>query len=67
MESNPQTKPSIDRTQVLKAAASLGVLGSGANGAPRGETSCSLLNQRNAALTFDFWLASVLALAPTVA
>jgi HD-like signal output (HDOD) protein len=35
MESNPQTKPSIDRTQVLKAAASLGVLGSGANSAPR--------------------------------
>src|SRR6516164_1795967 len=39
----------------------------GVNGAPRGETSCSLLNQRRAALTLDFWLASVFALAPTVA
>src|ERR1700692_2204159 len=35
MESNPQTKPSVDRTQILRAAASLGVLGSGANSAPR--------------------------------
>ncbi|MEA3107637.1 MAG: hypothetical protein QOI88_2242 [Gammaproteobacteria bacterium] len=35
MESNHQTKPSIDRTQVLKAAASLGVLGTGAHSAPR--------------------------------
>jgi HD-like signal output (HDOD) protein len=35
MESNLKTKPSIDRTQILKAAASLGVLGNGANSAPR--------------------------------
>ena len=35
MESNPKTKPSIDRTQILRAAASLGVLGNGANSAPR--------------------------------
>ncbi|HLZ97140.1 MAG TPA: HDOD domain-containing protein [Steroidobacteraceae bacterium] len=35
MEAHPVTKPGIDRTQVLKAAASLGVLGTGANSAPR--------------------------------
>jgi HD-like signal output (HDOD) protein len=35
MESNPKTKPSIDRTQILRAAASLGVLGNGGNSAPR--------------------------------
>jgi HD-like signal output (HDOD) protein len=35
MESNPQTRPPIDRTQILRAAASLGVLGTGANSAPR--------------------------------
>jgi HD-like signal output (HDOD) protein len=35
MESNPPIKPSIDRTQILRAAASLGVLGNGANSAPR--------------------------------
>jgi hypothetical protein len=37
------------------------------SGTPRGATSCSSPNQRSAALTLDFWLASVLALAPTVA
>jgi HD-like signal output (HDOD) protein len=35
MESNTRTKPPVDRTQILKAAASLGVLGTGTNGAPR--------------------------------
>jgi len=35
MESNFHTKPSFDRTQILRAAASLGVLGTGANSAPR--------------------------------
>jgi len=35
MESNRQARPAIDRTQILKAAASLGVLGSGAHSAPR--------------------------------
>jgi HD-like signal output (HDOD) protein len=35
MESNSRTKPRVDRTQILRAAASLGVLGTGANGAPR--------------------------------
>jgi HD-like signal output (HDOD) protein len=35
MEPNQQTRPSIDRAQILKAAASLGVLGSGTNSAPR--------------------------------
>src|SRR5665213_2458400 len=37
------------------------------SGTPRGATSCSLPNQRSAALAFDFWLASVLGLAPTTA
>jgi len=35
MESNSQRNPSIDRAQILKAAAALGVLGTDANGAPR--------------------------------
>jgi len=35
MESNRQARPAIDRTQILKAAASLGVLGTGAHSAPR--------------------------------
>ena len=35
MESNTRTKPPVDRAQILRAAASLGVLGTGANGAPR--------------------------------
>jgi HD-like signal output (HDOD) protein len=35
MESNHQTKPAIDRTQILKAAASIGVLGTAAHSAPR--------------------------------
>jgi HD-like signal output (HDOD) protein len=35
MESNTRTKSPVDRTQILRAAASLGVLGTGSNGAPR--------------------------------
>jgi HD-like signal output (HDOD) protein len=35
MESNSQRNPSIDRAQILKAAAALGVLGTGADAAPR--------------------------------
>ena len=35
MESNARTKSPVDRTQILRAAASLGVLGTGSNGAPR--------------------------------
>src|ERR1700692_4280380 len=35
MESNSKPKPFIDRSQILRAAASLGVLGNGANSAPR--------------------------------
>jgi HD-like signal output (HDOD) protein len=35
MESNSLTKPPIDRAQILRAAASLGVLGTGAHDAPR--------------------------------
>ena len=38
---------------------------SGESGTPRTGTSCSLLNQRSAARTFDLWFANVFAVTPT--